>query len=195
MPVRKSISLMHVSLDGFVAALSAPPPGVDWMACTPAPGAYARSFRERADVAIHGRVTYRLMESYWPTVLDKPKSKPSTLKHARWLQKALKVVVSRTMKSTEWENSLLIKDNLPEAFARLKQQPGKDMMIFGSPGLVKSLTKLDLIDEYHLLMQPTILGGGLPLFGELDHRANLRLVKNTTLGDKIAALHYERVAG
>ena len=184
---------MHVSLDGFVADLKAPPPGLDWMAYTPELEAYAHSFHERADVAIHGRVTYRLMESYWPTVLDNPKSKPSTLKHARWLQKALKVVVSRTMKSTEWENSLLIKDNLPEAFARLKQQPGKDMMIFGSPGLVKSLTKLDLIDEYHLLMQPTILGSGLPLFGELDHRVSLRLVKSTTLGEKIAALHYERV--
>jgi dihydrofolate reductase len=65
-------------------------------------------------------------------------------------------------------------------------------MIFGSPGLVKSLTKLDLIDEYHLMVQPIILGGGLPLFGELDHRVNLRLVENRTLGDNIAALHYER---
>jgi dihydrofolate reductase len=190
---RKIVSLMHVSLDGFVADLKAPPPGLDWMTYTPELEQYAHSFHERADVAIHGRVTYRLMEGYWPTVLDNPKSKPSTLKHARWLQKALKVVVSRTMKSTEWENSLLIKDNLSEAFARLKKQPGKDMMIFGSPGLVKSLTKLDLIDEYHLLMQPTILGGGLPLFGELDHRVSLRLVKNTTLGENIAALHYERV--
>jgi dihydrofolate reductase len=143
-------------------------------------------------VAIHGRVTYRLMESYWPTVLQKPSPKPSTLKHARWLQKALKVVVSRTMKSVEWENSLLIKDNLPEAFTKLKQKPGKDMMIFGSPGLVKSLTKLDLIDEYHLMVQPIILGSGLPLFGELDHRVNLRLVENTTLGENVAALHYER---
>jgi dihydrofolate reductase len=193
MPVRKIVSLMHVSLDGFVADLKAPPPGLDWMAYTPELEKYAHAFHERADVAIHGRVTYRLMESYWPTVLEKPSAKPSTLKHARWLQQALKVVVSRTMKSTEWENSLLIKDNLPEAFARLKQQPGKDMMIFGSPGLVKSLTKLDLIDEYHLLMQPTILGSGLPLFGELDHRVRLRLVENTTLGENIAALHYERV--
>ena len=193
MPVRKIISLMHVSLDGFVADLKAPPPGLDWMAFTPELEQYAHSFHERADVAIHGRVTYRLMESYWPTVLANPKSKQSTLNHARWLQKALKVVVSRTMKSTEWDNSLLIKNNLAQEFARLKQQPGKDMMIFGSPGLVKSLTKLDLIDEYHLMMQPTILGGGLPLFGELDHRVNLRLVKNTTLGENIAALHYERV--
>ncbi len=193
MPVRKIVSLMHVSLDGFVADLKAPPPGLDWMAYTPELEKYAHAFHERADVAIHGRVTYRLMESYWPTVLEKPSSKPSTLKHARWLQNALKVVVSRTMKSTEWENSLLIKDNLAEAFTRLKQQPGKDMMIFGSPGLVKTLTKLDLIDEYHLMMQPTILGGGLPLFGELDHRVHLRLVGNTTLGEKVAALHYERV--
>ena len=191
--MRKIISLMHVSLDGFVADLKAPPPGLDWMTYTPELERYAHSFHEKADVAIHGRVTYRLMESYWPTVLANPKAQPSTLKHARWVQNALKVVVSRTMKSTEWENSLLIKNNLPEAFARLKQQPGKDMVIFGSPGLVKSLTKLDLIDEYHVMVQPMILGSGLPLFGELDHRVKLRLVQSTTLGENIAALHYERV--
>lgn len=133
------------------------------------------------------------MEGYWPTVLENPSAKPSTLKHARWLQKALKVVVSRTMTSVEWENSLLIKDNLPEAFAKLKQQPGKDMVIFGSPGLVKTLTKFDLIDEYHITVTPVILGSGLPLFGELDHRVNLRLVANRTLGDSVAALHYERI--
>ena len=193
MPVRKIISLMHVSLDGFVADLKAPPPGLDWMAYTPELEAYAHAFHARAVVAIHGRVTYRLMESYWPTVLDNPKSKPSTLKHARWLENALKVVVSRTMKSTEWKNSLLINGNLAEAFGKLKHQPGKDMMIFGSPGLVKALTKLDLIDEYHLLVQPIILGGGLQLFGELDHRVNLRLSQNTTLGEKVVALHYDRV--
>ena len=193
MPVRKIVSLMHVSLDGFVADLSAPPPGLDWAVYTPELEKYAHAFHARADTAIHGRVTYRLMESYWPTVLDNPSASPSGLKHARWLQKALKVVVSRTMKSVEWENSLLIKDNLPEAFAKLKQQAGKDMVIFGSPGLVKTLTKLDLIDEYHVMVNPVILGSGLPLFGELDHRVKLRLVASTTLDGGVAALHYERV--
>ena len=90
MPVRKIVSLMHVSLDGFVADLKAPPPGLDWMAYTPELEKYAHAFHERADVAVHGRVTYRLMESYWPTVLQNASAKGSTLKHARWLQKALK---------------------------------------------------------------------------------------------------------
>lgn len=193
MPVRKIVSLMHVSLDGFVADLKAPPPGLDWMVYTPELEKYAHSFHERADTAIHGRVTYRLMESYWPTVLNNPSASASGLKHARWLQKALKIVVSRTMTSVEWENSLLINDDLPAEFGRLKQQPGKDMVIFGSPGLVKTLTTLDLIDEYHVMVQPMILGSGLPLFGELDHRAKLRLAGNKMLEGGIAALHYERV--
>ena len=194
MPARKIISVTHVSLDGFVADLNAPPPGLEWVDYTPELERYAHGFHATADTAIHGRVTYRLMESYWPTVLDKPSATPSTLKHARWLQKALKVVVSRTMNSVEWENSLLIKDDLPAAFTKLKQQPGKDMVIFGSPGLVKSLTKLDLIDEYHVMVNPVILGNGLPLFGELGHRTKLRLMANTTLGDSVAALRYERVS-
>jgi len=191
--VRKIISLMHVSLDGFTADLNAPPPGLEWITYTPELESYAHSFHALADTAIHGRVTYRGMESYWPSVLDNPSATPSELAHARWLKNALKVVVSRTMTSVTWEKSLLIKDNLTEAFTGLKQQPGKDMVIFGSPGLVKTLTKLDLIDEYHVMVNPIVLGSGVPLFGELGHRAKLRLAANTTLGGSVAALRYERV--
>lgn len=192
--MRKIISMMHVSLDGFVCDLDAPPPGLAWVDYTPELEAYAHAMHDITDTAIHGRTTYRLMEGYWPTVLDDPAPDAAALRHARWLQKSLKVVVSRTLtpQDVTWENSLLIRDNLTEEFTKLKQMPGKHMVIFGSPGLVKSLTQLDLIDEYRINVNPTILGGGMPLFGALGHRVKLRLVENRTIGGSVAALRYER---
>ena len=193
--MRKILSMMHVSLDGFVADLDAPPPGLEWIHYTPELEAYAHQMHDIADTAIHGRDTYRGMESYWPTVLDNSDATPAERKHARWLHDALKVVVSRTLKPEDitWENSLLISDNLTEEFTKLKQQPGKHMVIFGSPGLVKSLAKLDLIDEYYVNINPTILGRGTPFLGQIDRRLELRLVENRTIGGGVAALHFERV--
>ena len=70
---------------------------------------------------------------------------------------------------------------LVDAFTRMKSLSGRDMIIYGSPGLTKSLTQLDLIDEYHLMVNPIILGNGRPLFGQLGHVSRLQLVSNTTL--------------
>lgn len=197
--MHKIISMMHVSLDGFTSDLNAPPPGLDWMAYDKDLEGYARSLLPNVDVAIHGRNTYRLMEGYWPTVLDEENPDPSSLVHARWLQKALKVVVSRTLNPEDvtWENSLLIKDDLAGEFNRLKQQPGKDMVIFGSPGLVKSLAALDLIDEYRINVNPTILGGGVPMFGSIGATQALKLVSSRALDSGVVLLHYtrERAAG
>jgi dihydrofolate reductase len=192
--MRKIISMMHISLDGFVADLDAPPPGLDWITYDKDLEGYARSMLPDVDVAIHGRPSYRMMEAYWPTVLDEENPDAATLEHAQWLQQSLKIVVSRTLKPEDitWENSMLISGDLTEAFTALKQQPGKNMMIFGSPGLVKSLAALDLIDEYRINVNPTILGGGMPMFGSTGVRLPLTLAGSRTLDSGVVLLHYIR---
>jgi dihydrofolate reductase len=75
-----------------------------------------------------------------------------------------KVVFSKTLKMVEWNNTRLIKDNIAEEISKLKQQPGKDLVIFGSPGLAQTFIQLDLIDEYRLTVNPVVLGSGIPLF-------------------------------
>lgn len=190
--MRNLVSFMHVSLDGCYATADG---GLDFVSYDEELEAYAHSMHATSDVAVHGRVTYEMMRGYWPTVLDNPDATPAERKHARWLHDSLKVVVSRTLDDPAWENSMLIKDNLLEEFTTLKQQPGKDMVIFGSPGLVKSLTQLDLIDEFRLSVNPVILGSEYRLFGPLDAAQKVELVENRTLKSGAVVLRYKRVRG
>lgn len=192
--MRKIISMMHVSLDGFTSDVKAPPPGLAWVTYDKDLENYARSLLPDVDVAIHGHNTYRGMEAYWPTVLQEENPDPSALEHAQWLQKSLKIVVSRTMtpEDVTWENTRLIKDNLVEEFTKLKQQPGKNMVIFGSPGLVKSMAALDLIDEYRININPTLLGDGETMFGSIGTRLDLTLASCRTLNSGVVLLRYIR---
>jgi dihydrofolate reductase len=119
------------------------------------------------DAVIWGRRTYEGMASYWLTVPGDPNSTPAALEHARWLDKATKIVVSRTLDRIEWgntTNTVLIKGDIAEEINRIKQQPGKDIWFLGSTMLAQTFMQLDLIDEYRININPTVLGRGKPLF-------------------------------
>ena len=90
-----------------------------------------------------------------------------------------------------WNNSSLAKEVLPEEIAKMKQEPGKDMVIYGSASIVQTLTNLGLIDEYQLLVHPVILGGGKPLFQDIKERQKLKLVKTNTFPSGVVGLYYQ----
>lgn len=189
--MRNVIMLIHMSLDGYVA----PPDGsLEWITYNEEIAQYSYDMHAEADTAIFGRATYHGMQTYWPTVPDNPDSTPGELEHARWLEDSLKIVVSRTLDSADWGKSLLIKDDLAAQIHALKQQPGKDMLMLGSPGLAQSFMRLGLIDEYRVNINPVLLGGGFSLFGGLGGAApQLELVANRTLKGGVAALRYRAV--
>ena len=130
------------------------------------------------------------MAGYWPRFLDQPNPDPNDTKHARWLTTAQKIAVSTTLTSVEWENTRIIGNNLADEVKTLKQQPGKDLWLLGSPTLARSLMKLGLIDEYLININPVVLGGGLSLFGDMKAKLNLRLVDSRTLAGGVVALRY-----
>lgn len=173
--MRKIILFMHISLDGFVAG---PNGETDWMKHDSEAQAYVQRLHGRTDAALFGRVTYNEMASYWPTVLSNPASSQADRNHAEWQKTAQKIVVSKTLKHADWENTLIISGNLTEEVNKLKAQTGKDIWLMGSPTLGQSLIALDLIDEYLLNMSPVILGQGKPLFANIDHQINLELVES-----------------
>jgi dihydrofolate reductase len=105
-----------------------------------------------------------------------------------------KFVVSTTLEEAEWNNSTLIKENLVEEVSRLKRQPGKDVLIFGSGDLVNTLMQHDLIDEYRLMIFPVIVGSGKRLFEDGGDQKVLRLVDYKTFGSGVIVLSY-RPAG
>ena len=189
--MRKVIFLIHLSLDGFTAGSD---DELDWIAYDHELEQYAHSLHDRTDSVIWGRRTYEGMASYWLTVPGNPDSSPAELEHARFLDKATKIVVSRTLERIAWDNaqnSVLIKDHIAEKINTIKQQPGKDIWLLGSPSLAQTFMQLDLIDEYRININPTILGQGRPLFAGVTRPFPLKLLESKTFQSGVIALRYE----
>jgi dihydrofolate reductase len=188
--MRKLVLFMHVSLDGFAAD---PNRGLGWISYDSDLQQYADGIVASVGSPVYGRVTYELMAGYWPGVLADPNADPRSKAHAQWVDKATKIVFSKTMKKADWNNTIVINDNITEEINKLKQQPGKDLVIFGSPGLAHSFMELDLIDEYQLTLNPVLLGTGIPAYEKIKNKTNLKLVKATPLKNGVVGLHYTRV--
>jgi len=145
-----------------------------------------------AGALIYGRITYQLMESYWPDVVKNPTGDKSTDEFAVAIENIPKIVFSRTLNHVEWTNAKLARGGVKEEVLQLKQQPGKDIFV-GSPSMIVALTKLHLIDEYQLCVHPVIAGGGLPLFKDGGDKDILKLVKTKTFGSGAIVLYYEPI--
>jgi dihydrofolate reductase len=189
--MRKIISLIHLSLNGFT---SGPNDELDWIAYDHELEQDAHSLHALTDAVIWGRRTYEGMASYWLTVPGNPASTPAELEHARFLDAATKIVVSRTLERVTWnnaQNTVLIKDHIAEEITAIKQQPGKDIWFLGSPTLARTFMELDLIDEYRININPTVLGEGKALFAGVTRSFPLKLLASKTFQSGVVALRYE----
>ena len=181
--MRKLIATINMTLDGFCDHTA----GI-------ADEELLQHYNEllsNADTLLYGRITYQLMESYWPTVVKEPTGNKPTDEFAVLIDNISKIVFSHTLKNVEWKNVKLAKRGIKEEVLELKQQAGKNILA-GSPGLIATLTQLDLIDEYQLLVIPIILGNGLRLFKNINDRKNLKLIKTKIFGSGSITLYYER---
>jgi dihydrofolate reductase len=147
--MRKIISFMHISLDGFVAG---PNGELNWAKVDEEIFDHVGKRISEGDTALYGRVTYQLMESYWPTAADKPTASKHDIEHSKWYSKVHKVVLSKTMKDAGLTNTKIISDNLWDRINEIKKQPGEDILLFGSPTATHSLIQLNLIDGYWLFV-------------------------------------------
>jgi dihydrofolate reductase len=192
--MRKIISFMHISLDGFVAGLNGE---MDWIKVDEEIFDFVGKRINEGDTALYGRVTYQMMENYWPTAADKPTASRHDIEHSKWYSKVQKVVLSRTMKG---ENSLagqagltntkVISNNLSERINEIKQQAGPDILLFGSPTATHSLIQLNLIDGYWLFVNPIILGQGIPLFVDIKDKIKLNLLSTRQFSCDVTELNY-----
>lgn len=185
--MRRLVLFAHISLDGFASDIHG---GLDFLSYNEGLQQFADEVVKTTGTPVYGKNTYHLMKGYWPTVLDNPEASRQTLDHARWVQEVPKIVFSTTLPSADWNNTTLLKDNVAEEVNKLKQQPGKDLVVFGSPGLAKSLMNLGLVDEYRLTLHPVILGEGISLFDGNTQRSNLKLLDSKTLASGVVTLHY-----
>ena len=135
------------------------------------------------DAILLGRVTYEEWVGYWPTATDEP--------YASHINNTPKYVVSSTLEKVEWNNSTLIRENLAEEIRRLKARPGMNIGVAGSPTLVRSLIKEDLLDELTLMIHPVIVGKGKRLFDDGADLKRLKLVDSKITRTGVAILTYD----
>jgi len=185
--MKKLISCMHISLDGFVAGLKGE---MDWIQVDDELFSYSGKLTEEADTALYGRVTFEMMENYWPTAADQPGASKHDLEHSRWYNAVDKIVLSGTKQKTGSKNIQVIANNLAAEINGRKQTGGKNILVFGSPTAVHSLMQENLIDEYWLFVNPILLGEGIPLFKGIREHVKLKLVTNKVFTSGVTALHY-----
>jgi dihydrofolate reductase len=130
-----------------------------------------------------GRVTYQGFAAAWPNRTDEDPG-------AAYFNGTRKYVVSTTLDTLEWNNSVLIKDNIVEEIIKLKQEDGPDIVVHGSGKLIQTLMQNDLVDTYRLLVYPLVLGKGQRLF-EDGTKTNLKLVDSRTFSSGVVALVYQ----
>jgi dihydrofolate reductase len=180
--MRKLIAAMNMTLDGFCNHTA--------MIADEDIHQHYTELLNSAGTLLYGRITYQLMEGYWPSVVKNPTGIKPTDEFAVAIDNISKIVYSRTLKNVDWKNTELKREIIKEEILELKRQAGEDILA-GSPGLIVALTQLDLIDEYQLGVQPIILGSGLPLFKNISDRVDLKLKKTKTFGCGAVILYYE----
>lgn len=188
--MRKLVLFMHVSFDGFAAD---PNRQLNFLSYDEELMQYADEVVKTVGSPVYGRTTYQLMESYWPTILTKPNAGKHALEHAQWVENIPKIVFSKTLNEVTWNNTRLIKDNIAEEAKKLKELPGKDLVIFGSPGLAATFMDLGMIDEYKLTVHPVILGNGISVFKNNTTKSSLKLLDTKTLKSGVVTMHYATI--
>jgi dihydrofolate reductase len=186
--MRKVIVTMWVTLDGFIAG---PNNDMSWVRVDEAMGTYENDLVSAADTLLLGRLTYQSFAGAWPHVPDNPTASEGEKEYARKLNSMRKIVFSRTLETAEWNNSTLLHEISPDDIVAVKQESGKNIVIYGSASVVQSLMELGLIDEYQLLVHPIVLGSGKRLFRDGSNTTTLRLVEAKPFSSGVVLLSYQ----
>jgi dihydrofolate reductase len=185
--MRKIVISLHTSLDGFVGG---PNGEMDWIKIDDEIFDLVGEFTNEADTALYGRVTYEMMQSYWPTAADRPNASKHDIEHSAWYNRVQKVVISKSMKGQNIDKTTIISDNVAEEIQKIKNAEGGNIMIFGSPSAAHTLMEHNLIDEYWLFVNPVLLGQGIPVFSKIKNRIGLEFVRVVKFACGVTGLNY-----
>ena len=184
--MRKIFVFMMVSLDGF---FEGPDHELDWHNVDADFNKFAAEQLNEVDTLLFGWRTYELMAGYWPTEPAKQDS-PAIAEKMNALPK---IVFSRKERKVEWHNTRLITENVGGEITKLKNQPGKDIAIFGSSNLCVSLIQMGLIDELRIMVNPVVIGKGHTLFNGINDKLHLKLLKTRIFNSGNVLLYYQPI--
>lgn len=182
--MRRVIFFMMMSVDGY---FEGPRREIDWHNVDEEFNDFAITQLKEVDTLLFGRVTYEMMASYWPT----PEARTSDPVVAERMNSLPKIVFSKTLPAAQWENTRLVKDAFAAEITKLKNQPGKDLIIFGSSDLAVTFIEHSLLDEIRVMVNPVILGRGKTLFRGINDRLRLQLLRTKVLHSGNVLLYYE----
>lgn len=185
----KLVLVVHISLDGFVAGLKGE---LDGFEPDEENLQFVCSLTENADTALFGRISYQLLNRYWPTASLRPNATKGEITYSNWYNGAKKIVISKTMTAENLDNTTVISKNLLDEIVRIKEQAEKNILIFGSPTVSQLLMQHNLIDSYWIFVNPIMFGQGIPLFTDLSHKIELNLVTTRKFRNGEIALNYEK---
>jgi len=184
--MRKVKLQMQVSIDGFVAGPNGEMERMTWN-WDDELKEYVQKLTEPVDCIILGRVLAQGFIPHWTAAAKNPESDSFTHK----MVDTPKVVFSKTLTSSEWENTVLAEGTIEQAVIDLKSSEGNDIIVYGGGNFVSNLIKHILIDEYHLFINPAAIGSGIPIFQGLKEKLPLKLIKSTGFSCGITVLCYE----
>ena len=186
--MRKLKLQMQMTLDGFVAGSNGE---LDWMAFEWDEKSKNRvnELTDSSDTILLGRKMTDEFINYWTSVLDKPESEEYSF--AKKMVDIPKVVFSKTVTESKWINTTVANGDIVEEVKKLKNQDGKDILVYGGATFVGNLIKNNLIDEYHFFVNPVAIGTGMSIFRDSEERLKLKLVKSESFAGGEVELWYE----
>jgi dihydrofolate reductase len=195
--MKKIILSMMLSLDGLTAG---PGGDLDWFRTDAAFEDEMLELLGNVDGMLFGRRSYELLAQYWPTAAsagsgDAPggfTSRERAALFAHRMNTTPKLVVSGSLREATWGPARILAGDLREEIARLRDAPGRDLVVFAGATLAQSCMQLDLVDEYRLMLHPLLLGQGQALYGELPRQLPLRLRQARALSSGVLLVRYER---
>ena len=185
----KLISSINITPDGFC--------GHESVIADEEHHQFAIDLLKGAGTVLFGRITYQLLESYWPLAAKDVSLPKPMFEFAQLIDNVDKVVASKTLKNVQWKNTTILQDMNSASLQELKHRSKRNILIFGSPAIVSEITKLGLIDEYCFSIQPIIAGNGKRLFEtlKLKKEHNLKLVDKITFKSGVVTLRYQKTDG
>lgn len=177
-----------ISLDGYYKGVDN---DIHWHRHGEEEGKFSAENMKSGNTLLFGRVTYEMMAGYWPS----PMAMENSPVVAAGMNKANKIVFSRTLTKPNWENTRLIKENIVEEICKLKKIPGKDMTILGSGSIITQFAEAGLIDDFQFMIDPVVLGKGTPIFKNIHSKMDLELLSSRVFKSGTVLLTYRPLEG
>lgn len=184
--MRKLTVFNFITLNGFYKGMYE---DISWHQHSEDENEFGNNAIQQDNILVFGRTTYEMMARYWSS----PQAMEMNPTMAEAMNKAEKIVFSRTLDKVTWHNSTLIKDDMVNVMKRLKQIPGKDMTILGSGNIITQFAEAEIIDQYQLMINPIALGDGVPLFDRLINPIKFNLVSHHVFKSGVILLTYEPI--